>query len=279
VAVLEARARLASVRESELAVQLGGAAGTLASLGADGPAVVAGFAQELGLAEPALPWHTARGRIARLAAALAEAAGATGKVALDVVLLAQTEVAEVAEAAGGGSSTLPHKRNPIAAVRARACAARLPGLASTLLAAMAQEHERAAGAWHSEWEALRDALALTGGAAAWTRESLEGLEVDPERMRANLAASGDSLLAEHVALLAADGGGRLEANAAVRAAGERAAGGGRTLREELLDEPLVRDAIAPEDLDAALDPAGYLGSADVFVERALERHRAEQASR
>jgi 3-carboxy-cis,cis-muconate cycloisomerase len=182
VGVAEARDRLRAV---PLRAQLGGAAGTLAALGDRGPAVLTAFAARLGLDEPPLPWHGARGRVAELGAALAVAAGAVEKIALDVVLLSQTEVAEVSEP-GGGSSAMPHKRNPASAVRARAAARSVRAAAGVMLEAMAGEHERAAGAWQSEWTALADALAGTGGAAWAVRESLEGLTVDPERMRANL---------------------------------------------------------------------------------------------
>jgi 3-carboxy-cis,cis-muconate cycloisomerase len=174
------------MREVELAAQLGGGAGTLAGLG---PAVLAGFAARLELAEPALPWHGDRTRIAALGAALAIAAGACEKVALDIVLLAQNEVGEVAEASEGGrggSSAMAHKRNPVGAVRARAAARSVRGAVGVLLEAMAGEHERAAGAWQSEWGALTTALAGTGGAAWSLREALEGLTVNPERMAENL---------------------------------------------------------------------------------------------
>ncbi len=181
-----------------LAAQLGGPAGTLDGLG---PAVLARYAAELGLEEPVLPWHTDRTRIARLATALGIASGAIAKTAGDVVLLAQTEVGEVAEAAPGGSSSMPHKRNPVAAVAARACARQAPGLVATLLASMEQEHERAAGAWHAEWAPLRSLLLSTGSAAAWLRAGLEGLQVDAQRMRANLAR--DDGLAGAVASAAA----------------------------------------------------------------------------
>jgi 3-carboxy-cis,cis-muconate cycloisomerase len=179
VGVAEARARLRAFRP---AAQLGGAAGTLAALG---PAVLAAFAAQLELDEPPLPWHADRGRVAELGAALAIAAGAVEKIALDVVLLSQTEVAEVAEV-GGRSSAMPHKRNPAAVVRARGAARSVRAAAGVLLEAMAGEHERAAGAWHSEWKALTDALAGAGGAAWAVRESLAGLTVHPERMRANI---------------------------------------------------------------------------------------------
>ncbi|MBA3423859.1 MAG: 3-carboxy-cis,cis-muconate cycloisomerase [Rubrobacter sp.] len=278
VSVLDARRRLLTVREEGLAAQLGGAAGTLASLGSSGIQVLRAFADELGLAEPVVPWHTARFRVADLGGALSLAAGTAHKVALDVILLSQTEVAEVAEPSGGGrggSSTLPHKRNPVRSVLAAACARRVYPLAATLQSAMAQEHERAAGAWHSEWDALSEALALTGGAATSMRETLEGLEVHPGRMRENLNITNGLILAEHVTTVAAEKIGRLEAHELVQAASLRAAEGGRTLREELADEPGLRDALSEEDMDAALDPAGYLGSAETFVDRALELYRKE----
>jgi 3-carboxy-cis,cis-muconate cycloisomerase len=182
VALDESTERL---REVRLAAQLGGAAGTLAGLG---PGVLGRFARELGLDEPVLPWHTDRTRIAELAGALGEACGAIAKVAGDVVLLAQTEVGEVREgvAGRGGSSAMAHKRNPVAAISARAAARQAPGLVATLLASMEQEHERAAGGWHAEWPALRALLQFTGSAAAWLRDCLENLEVDAERMRANV---------------------------------------------------------------------------------------------
>jgi 3-carboxy-cis,cis-muconate cycloisomerase len=166
--------------------QLGGPAGTLDGIGAE---VLERYCDTLGLDMPLLPWHTERGRIGELATSLGLTCGAIAKVAGDVVLLAQTEVGEVGEAAPGGSSSMPHKRNPVAAVSARACARQAPGLVATLLAAMEQEHERAAGAWHAEWAPLRSLLVSTGSAAAWLRSCLEGLRVDAGRMRANLPAT------------------------------------------------------------------------------------------
>ncbi len=271
----QARARLADVRDARLAVQLGGAAGTLASLGGHGTEVAGLLADELGLAEPVLPWHTDRTRVAEVATALGMAAATLGKVARDVVLLAQTEVAEVAEphAPGrGGSSTMPHKRNPVGAVLTTAAALRAPGLVATVLAAAVQEHERAAGGWHAEWEPLTDLLRIAGGAAARMREVLGGLEVDPERMAANLRMTDGLLMAEHVATVLAGRVGRLAAHDLVEAAAGAAAGG-RSLREVLLDDPAVREHLTPDELDAALDPAAYLGSAGAFVDRALDAHR------
>jgi 3-carboxy-cis,cis-muconate cycloisomerase len=173
------------LRSSELPAQLGGAAGTLAALGEDGLEVARLFAEELGLVEPIVPWHAVRVPVAVLAANLAIAATAVAKIALDVALLAQTEVGEVREPLDGGSSTMPHKRNPVGSALARACAEGAHA-ATGVLTRGVHEHERAAGAWHAEWKALSDALALTGGAAWWMRRTLAGLEVDAERMRSNL---------------------------------------------------------------------------------------------
>ncbi|MBS1891608.1 MAG: 3-carboxy-cis,cis-muconate cycloisomerase [Actinobacteria bacterium] len=183
--------RLTAVREERLALQLGGAVGDLAAFGDRGLAVAAALAQRLDLPAPSLPWHTDRSRPVELAAALGQAAGAAGKVGTDVVLLAQTEVAEVAEGSPGASSAMPHKRNPAAAVNAVAAARRTPGLVATMFAAMPGEQERAAGAWQAEAETLSELLRVTGVAVAAARRSLEGLEVFPERMRENLEVSGE----------------------------------------------------------------------------------------
>jgi 3-carboxy-cis,cis-muconate cycloisomerase len=250
--IADARDRLAALRDTRLAAQLGGAAGTLASLGDAGPAVAAAYARALGLAEPLLPWHTLRGRIGELAGALGVAAGAVAKPARDVVLLSQTEVAEVAEGTGGGSSTMPHKRNPVAAVAALGCARQAPGLVATLLASMEQEDQRAAGAWHAEWQPLTALLRLVGSAAGWLRGSLSDLQVDAARMRHNLDATGGRMLAERVATER----DREDVERAARADDFAAA---------LADLGLER-----AEVERLLDPAGYLGSAGVFVDRVLE---------
>ncbi|MEA2410539.1 MAG: 3-carboxy-cis,cis-muconate cycloisomerase [Thermoleophilaceae bacterium] len=197
IAVLEAWVRLA---QAPLAVQLGGAAGTLASMGEHGPEVLREFAREVGLDEPTLPWHAHRGRVAALGSSLAIAAGTLGKIALDVELLAQAEVGEVASGSGE-SSSMPHKRNPVEAIRVRTCARRVEAAAALLVSGLSEhEHERAAGAWHAEWAPLTEALACTGGAAAAAREMLEGLDVHAERMRENL---GDVDPGPHAAAAAA----------------------------------------------------------------------------
>jgi 3-carboxy-cis,cis-muconate cycloisomerase len=184
-----ATAELGRVRASELAVQMGGPVGSRA------PQVAARVAATLGLSEPLLPWHTERTRVAGVAAALGAVAGTAAKIARDVTLQAQSEVGELREGAvagRGGSSAMAHKRNPVAAVSVIACARRAPGLVATIFAAMEQEQQRAAGAWQAEWGTLSELFTLTGSAAAWLAELLGGLEVDTERMRANLQAAATS---------------------------------------------------------------------------------------
>jgi len=226
VAVLDARSRIGRLT---LPAELGGAAGTLAAFGEQGAEVARLFAEELDLAEPALPWHAHRGRVAELAGALGAVASASAKIGLDVVLLAQTEIGEVSEASGGQSSTMPHKRNPVRAVLARACAR---GVQAQVPVLTDGEHEleRAAGAWHAEWNALSEALAFAGGAAAAIRDCLDGLDVHVDRMRANMTGE---LFAERDALV------------------ERGV------------------------LEAGVDTA-YLGSVDVFIDRALTRYQETQ---
>ena len=268
VGVLEARGAVARIREERLAVQLGGAAGTLSALGEAGPEVVRLFADELGLREPVAPWHTNRVRVAELGAALAVAAGAVAKIALDVGLLSQTEVGEVKEAEAGGSSTMPQKRNPVGSALALACARQVHAQAMVLIGALPQEHERALGAWHAEWPALSGALAFAGGAAEAARRALDGLEVDADRMRANLELSGGLVMAEQASFLLAEKLGRREAREIVTEAAERSRATGRPLGEEL-----------GADLDVGLDPADYLGSAGAFVDRALSLYRDELGGR
>src|SRR5215475_4830414 len=269
-AIDEARHELRRIGATRLAVQFGGAAGTLASLGDAGPAVAALLAEELGLPDPILPWHTDRLRIVQLAAALAGVCAALGMVARNVTLLAQTEVGELAEGGDalgqGGSSAMPHKRNPVVSVRILGCTRRAPGLLATLAASAEQEHQRAAGAWHAEWETLSELLRLTGSAASWSATLLAGLRIDTARMRVNLDAAGGLPLAEHVTTVLAPSLGRLAAHELVGAAAARAARRGISLPDALLADGAVAAAlreagIGSAELKAAADPAGYLGVA------------------
>ena len=283
-----ARRELGRVATTQLAIQFGGAAGTLASLGDAGTVVAGLLAQELGLREPALPWHTDRLRILQLAASLAGVCAALGKIARDVTLLAQSEVAEVAEGSDdprqGGSSAMPHKRNPVRSVVILGCARRAPGLLATLAAATEHELQRAAGAWHSEWEPLADLLRLTGSAASWSVPLLTDLRVDADRMRANLDMAGGLPLAEHVAARLTPAVGRLAAQDLVAAASARAAEQAVSLPEALLADEGAASAlraagIGRAELDAAVDPAGYLGASAEFIRRALAAHTASDDTR
>jgi 3-carboxy-cis,cis-muconate cycloisomerase len=281
---------LAFVRETRLAAEFGGAAGTLASLGDGGARVKALLAEELGLADPPLPWHTERLRIIDVAAACARACAALSKIARDVTLLAQTEVGEVAEGAGGdgggagaprrgGSSAMPNKSNPVAAVAVLGCARQAPGLLATLVASAEQEHQRAAGAWHAEWQPYSHLLQLTVSAAAWARDLLTNLKVDKARMAANLAGAGGLPLAERVTALLRDSLGGPAAHDLVAVAAARSASSGIPLRDVLLatpeiEERLAKAGITPAQVERALDPAGYLGAAETFITAALAAHAA-----
>ncbi|TDC96811.1 3-carboxy-cis,cis-muconate cycloisomerase [Saccharopolyspora aridisoli] len=263
---------IAGLERVPLAVQFGGAAGTLASLGGDGPAVLARLAERLGLAEPVLPWHTDRTRIAELAGALGAVSGVLGKIALDVELHAQTEVGELTEGKPGGSSAMPHKQNPAMSVLITAATHRVPGLVATLLSAMPQAYERAAGAWQSEWEPLTELLRLTAGAASRARELLSGLRVHPERMAANLSLTRGLVLAENAATRLAGALGRTEAQELVAELCRRTVDRGSTLRAELLAEPRVRAVLSEQDVIAATSASDHLGAASDFIDRALAAH-------
>ena len=270
-----ARAQLAGARGG-LAVQLGGAGGTLASLGDQGPEVLAAYAAELGLAEPVLPWHTDRSRFAILASALGLAAGSLAKVARDLLLLSQTEIGEVAEATApgkGGSSTLPHKRNPVGSVAVVAASRRAVALVGLVAATMDHEHERAAGNWQAEWATLPELVRLVGGAAANLAEVLASLDVRPDRMATNLANAGGFPLAEAVQRALAPRLGRLVAHDLVEAACHRALDAGTPLLAALSDTPEIAAVLSPAELQDALNPANYLGAALRLVDRALEQRR------
>lgn len=271
VSVRDARDALARVRAERLAVQLGGAAGTLAAFGGLGLEVRRLFAEELGLAEPLLPWHTDRGRIAELAGALGAGAAALAKIAVDVALLAQPEVGEVSDSEAGGSSTMPQKRNPVGSTLAVACARQVHGYVSVLTAPGSQEHERGLGGWHAEWHALSGALAYSGGASDAVLRTLRALEVHPERMLENLQAAGGDVVGERVAVVLGERLGRRVAHELVAEAAARARANGRTLAEELDADDRVE--LERDELDAALDPFTYLGSAEELVDRALRSYR------
>ncbi|MFD7953372.1 3-carboxy-cis,cis-muconate cycloisomerase [Streptomyces ardesiacus] len=268
--VLDARDRITAVRAT-LPVQLGGAAGTLAAFGAYGAAdpvgLPAAYARELGLAAPLLPWHTLRTPVADLAGALALAAGALGKIAVDVLTLSRTEIGEVAEGSGGGSSAMPHKANPVRSTLIAAAARRAPQLAATLYGSLAAEDERPAGAWHAEWEPLRDLLRLTGGVARDAAELAEGLRVRPDVMRAHLGLTHGLIVSERLSARLAPVLGRARAKELLTELAARTYAEDRDLGELLAEVPELRDL----DLAALTDPARYTGAAATLTDRALER--------
>lgn len=268
--VLDARDRV-RVARGTLPVQLGGAAGTLAAFTAygaeDALALPDAYARELGLAAPLLPWHTLRTPIADLAGCLAFAAGALGKVAADVLVLCRTEIAEVSEGSGGGSSAMPHKANPVRSTLIAAAARRAPQLAAVLYGSLVAEDERPAGAWHAEWEPLRDLLRLVGGAARDAAELTEGLRVHPGVMREHLDLTHGLIVSERLSAELAPLLGRTRAKELLTEVARRTYAEGRSLAELLAEEPELKDI----DLSALTDPARYTGSAGALTDRALER--------
>lgn len=259
-------------------IQFGGAAGTLAALGDDALRVADALADDLGLRLPETPWHTQRDRVAEVATALGLTVGTLGKIARDVSLLMQTEIGEAAEpdAPGrGGSSTMPHKRNPVGSATVLAAATRVPALVSTMLSAMVQEHERGLGGWQAEWETLPEIFRLAAGALAQTVRVIEGLHIDPARMRANLDVTHGLIMAEAVTMALARHIGRAPAHLLLEAACREAVAGGRHLRDVLSGNAEVTKYLSAGDLDRLLDPVNYLGAAEKLVERVLAQ-RARQ---
>ena len=270
------RERLAALRPRLLVLQFGGAAGSLASLGERGLEVAAALARGLDLGLPDLPWHGQRDRLAELATTLGLITGSLGKLARDLSLLMQTEIGEAFEAAGegrGGSSTMPHKRNPVIAAAVLAAATRAPGLVATMLSAMVQEHERGLGGWHAEWVALPELVILTAGALTQTADLVAGLELDPARMRANLDMTHGLIMAEAVTMALGATLGRLEAHHLVEAACRRAVTERRHLRAVLADDATVAGVLDAAALDRLFDPTGYLGVAEAFIDRVLAARR------
>jgi 3-carboxy-cis,cis-muconate cycloisomerase len=260
------------MRPRVLALQFGGAAGTLDGLGEQGLRVAALMAEDLHLTLPDLPWHAHRDRPAEVATALGLLVGTLGKVARDVSLLGQTEVGELAEPGEpgrGGSSAMPHKRNPVGSAVVLAAAARVPALVSVVLTAMVQDHERGLGGWQAEWETVPEICTLTAGALAHLTRVAAGLEVHPERMRENLGATRGLILAAAAAAALGRHLGREPAHEFVERACRRAVEQGRHLREVLAEDPQVRAVLSDADLDRVFDVGNHLGLAGAFVDRVL----------
>ncbi|WWW33981.1 3-carboxy-cis,cis-muconate cycloisomerase [Stenotrophomonas rhizophila] len=264
--------RLHALYDDTLVLQFGGAAGTSASLQARGSDVARALGDELQLPVPALPWHTARDRVAELGSTFALLTGTLGKIATDIVLLMQSEVAEAFEPAGegrGGSSAMPHKRNPVGCVAAIAAATRVPGLLSTLFVAMPQPHERAAGQWHAEWETVPEIVRLCAGSLAQVTVVVQGLQLDRARMRDHLDSHGGLLYAEAVAVTLAETLGKAAAHALVEQAARQALAQSRHLREVLQEMPDVSAQLSSTQLAALFAPDSWRGMADTWINRVL----------
>jgi 3-carboxy-cis,cis-muconate cycloisomerase len=276
-AVTRSRQRLRELKPRLLVLQFGGASGTLAALGEQALPIAQALAEELQLTLPEQPWHTQRDRVVEFGAVLGLIAGSLGKLGRDISLLMQTEAAEVFEPSApgkGGSSTMPHKRNPVGAAVLIGAATRVPGLVSTLFSAMPQEHERSLGLWHAEWETLPQICCLVSGSLQQARLLAEGLEVDAARMARNLDLTQGLVLAEAVSIVLAQRVGRDTAHHLLEQCCKRAVAEQRHLRAVLGDEPQVTAQLGSAELDNLLNPAHYLGQAQVWVERAVAEHNA-----
>jgi len=280
-ALTRSRSRLPAALAQACTLQFGGAGGTLSAFGARGDAVAEALAGELDLPRPALPWHSARDAFARLGAEIAIVAGAVGKIGRDVSLLMQAEVGEAAEpaAAGrGGSSSLPHKRNPVGSLLALEAAQRAPGLAATLLVQLAPEHERGLGQWQSQWFTLRELLCSAASGAAAMAEVLEGLEVDAAAMRRNLERTRGLVYSEAVAVRLSRTLGKAAAHQLIEKLCARAQREGITLLEALRADPEAARAIPAPELPALFDAENAFGSAGAMIARALAEWRAVRES-
>jgi 3-carboxy-cis,cis-muconate cycloisomerase len=266
------RLRLRRLSEEGLALQFGGAAGTLAALGDKGLAVAERLALELNLPLPDAPWHTHRDRISEIASVMAILSGSCGKIARDVSLMMQTDVGEAYEPAGegrGGSSTLPHKRNPVASAIALSAATMAPNLVATILAAQVQDHERSAGPWHAEWPTLPTLLLVTSGALAAIVDIAEGLEVDADRMRLNLDATHGLIMAEAVTFALAEKLGKSDAHHLIEAATKKALADKRHLRAVLTDDPRVTAQLDAGQIAKLFEPMSYQGASQALIDRLL----------
>jgi 3-carboxy-cis,cis-muconate cycloisomerase len=268
-ALARSRERLRRLRKEALVLQFGGAVGTLAALGEKGLDVAERLAALLDLALPEAPWHSHHDRLAEVASALAILTGSCGKIARDVALLMQTDVAEAFEPAapGRGASTLPHKRNPTAAASALAAATIAPNLLATIMAAQVQEHERALGGWQAEWQAFPALALVTSGALFAIVDIAQGLEIDGERMRVNLGETRGLIMAEAVASALGAKLGKQEAHKIVEEASRKAIAAKRNLQDVLAENNQVTLSLSPGELAKLFEPMAYQGAAQTLIDR------------
>ncbi len=273
------RERLEQTRKRVLVLQFGGAVGTLAALKGKGLQVAQVLSTELHLEFPVAPWHAQRDRVAEVAATLGLCVGTLGKIARDISLHMQAEIAEVFEPVAegrGGSSTMPHKRNPVCAGVVLSATTRVPGLVSTMLSAMVQEDERGLGNWHAEWETLPQIFRLTGGALHQMAAIVPHLEIDTERMRRNLDATQGLIYAEGVAIALGSHIGKSAAHTLVESASKQVRESGTQLREVLSHTKAVTEHLTSADLDQLFAPENYLGAAEEFTDRVIAASRSKK---
>jgi 3-carboxy-cis,cis-muconate cycloisomerase len=279
-AVMRHQDRLILLRHHVAVLQFGGAAGSLASLGDQGLTVAQALAKQLELELPATPWHGHRDRLAEVATTLGLLTGTLGKIARDISLQMQTEIAEVSErvAVGrGGSSTMPHKRNPVGCAAVLAASVRVPALVSTMLSAMVQEHERALGGWQAEWDVLPEIAELAGVALMQLRAVIEGLQVNEARMRSNIDITRGLVMAEAVSLALGRQLGRAAAHELVESACARAIATSQPLQQVMLSDERIMQQLSAAELATLVDPENYLGQARAFADRVLAVHRQRKA--
>jgi len=266
------RGRLRETQRRAVVLQFGGAVGTLAALGGHGAEVAKHLAEELSLGLPEIPWHSHRDRVAEVATTLGLCVGTLGKIAKDISLHSQTEVAEVfepAERGRGGSSTMPQKRNPVTSAVVLSAAVRVPGLVSTMLTAMVQEHDRGLGGWHAEWETLPEIVSLSASASHQMAELIPKLEIDAERMRENLEATRGLIFAEAVTMALVEKIGKAAAHEIVGEACAKARNEKRELRDVIVGERRVMEHLSAGEVDRLFDARKYLGMAEIFVDRVV----------
>jgi 3-carboxy-cis,cis-muconate cycloisomerase len=264
--------RLQEIRGRLLVVQFGGAAGTLASLGSSGVIVQRHLAEELGLGQPASPWHTERDRIVEIALHITVIAGCVSKIASDLAIMAQTDVGEISEGAAegkGGSSAMPHKQNPVDITLALAASGLSTGLSSTIVGSLRQDNERSAGVWHGEWESVPNVFMYTDFALERLGAALRSLEVHPERMSENLSRTNGLIMAEALTMKLAEHTGRTDAYRIVQAACEHCMSQNRSLFDVATHDPDIQNSLSAEEISTALDPMNYLGSTEEFIDRSV----------
>ena len=275
------RERFRQMQNRCLVLQFGGAAGTLAALGSQGGPVVKHLSEQLKLPLPQMPWHSHRDRLSEIATTLGLLTGTLGKIARDISLHMQTEIDELrepTEEARGGSSTMPHKRNPVACATIIAAATRVPGLVATMLTGMIQEDERGLGGWHAEWETLPEIVCLTAGAMHQLANVVPRLEIDVKRMRENLELTKGLIFAEAITAALGEKISRSHARELIDAASERTINEKRHLRDVINDDRKIAQHLSPEQLDKLFDPRNYTGMASAFIDAVIEHYKSHKNS-